>query len=297
MPPDLSVVIACYRMAGQIGNTLRSLLPPYQQHVLARDYEILLVDNGSPEPLADEVWQIAENIRYTYVLPELARPSPAAAINAAVARARGSIVGVMIDGARMVTPGVLYWGQRLARTAPRAAVDVRGWHLGFQRQNDSIRDGYGPEAERRLLASVRWPENGYRLFQIAAPTFHTRFGFSGRANESNCVFLARELFQAIGGLDERYSYPGGGVVNLDFFWRVVTAAQPVFTLLGEGNFHQVHGGAATGLTRAELARADVEWWAEYERLSRPRTPVPPYDPILAGHIPREAQPWMMAEAA
>ena len=49
--PRLSVALVCYEMAGQIENTLRSLLPPYQREVTLEDYEIILIDNGSALPL------------------------------------------------------------------------------------------------------------------------------------------------------------------------------------------------------------------------------------------------------
>ncbi len=42
--PRLSVIVVCYRMEEQIGNTLRSLLPPYQAKIKKAEYEILVVD-------------------------------------------------------------------------------------------------------------------------------------------------------------------------------------------------------------------------------------------------------------
>jgi hypothetical protein len=38
--------VVCYEMAGQIKNTLRSLLPPYQRNIATEDYEITLIENG-----------------------------------------------------------------------------------------------------------------------------------------------------------------------------------------------------------------------------------------------------------
>jgi hypothetical protein len=35
------------KMAGQIKNTLRSLLSPYRRNIATDDYEITLIDNGS----------------------------------------------------------------------------------------------------------------------------------------------------------------------------------------------------------------------------------------------------------
>ena len=52
--------------------------------------------------------------------------------------------------------------------------------------------------------------------------------------------------EALGGMDERFSEPGGGLVNLDFFIRACeTDSAELILLLGEASFHQMHGGAST----------------------------------------------------
>ena len=296
--PSLSVVIVTYRMAPQIGNTLRSLTPPYQCGLVPDEYEIILVDNGSPEPLPEDVWKVSDTVRYMYIPPDQATPNPGSALNAGVAIARAPIVCVMIDGARMVTPGVLRWGLRMTQLAESAVTEVRSWHLGPNRQKFSIEEGYTPEIERQLLESVRWYDNGYRLFEISVPAGNVEGGFLGKARESNCVFIHRSLYERIGGYDERYGFPGGGLVNRDFFWRVTTTAETVFTLLGEGTFHQEHGGAATGQRTGAARRKEVEGWrAEYAELSRPfDRQAPPYEPILVGHLPGEYRRWLISDS-
>jgi glycosyltransferase involved in cell wall biosynthesis len=288
--PKLSVVVVCYEMAAQIENTLRSLLPPYQRGVETTDYEIILIDNGSAKILDDETRTISPNLQYIYLPPNESNPNPASAMNRAAALARAPLLCVMIDGARMLTPGVLSWGIRLLELAPGAIVEVRGWHLGPKWQPESIMEGYDHETETELLEEVRWWENGYRLWEIAAPTPQTRFGFWARTAESNCIFMSRDLFSRIGGFDERSQTGGGGLVNLDFFSRAVAAADPVFTLLGEGTFHQVHGGAATGLPKPHLNEAVTRWRAESETLGH--TLAPDYQFILAGHLPPECARWL-----
>lgn len=293
----LSVIVICYKMEGQITNTLTSLSTPYQQGVDGRDYEILLIDNGSPQPLPSQAWNVAPNIQYEHIPPAAAAANPGIALNQAVARARGKIICLMIDGARMLTPGVLHWGLRLASASPRALVEVRGWHLGHKVQVQSILEGYNSEVERELLAGIDWPTNGYRLFEISALAMSSRSGFCGKATETTCAFMSRDAYRTIGGYDERYAEPGGGLANFDFFYRAATSADIVFTLLGEGTFHQVHGGASTGLTPDELRISFRRWRDEYERLSRRfENRPPPYDPILAGHVPPECRKWLMIEA-
>src|SRR4030095_493762 len=110
-------------MAAQIKNTLRSLLPPYQRGVETSDYEIILIDNGSAKSLDDETRTISPNLQYIYISPNKSSPNPASAMNHAVARAGGRLLCLMIDGARLVTPGVLSWAMRLLELAPGAMVE------------------------------------------------------------------------------------------------------------------------------------------------------------------------------
>src|SRR4030095_952302 len=279
----------------QIKNTLQSLVPPYQRNISINEYEIILMDNGSARMLDESTRKISPNLNYVYLSPGEASPSPAAAMNRGVALSRAPLLCLMIDGARLVTPGVLSWGLRLLGIVPRAIVEVRGWHLGPKWQPESVVEGYDSEQERKLLESVRWLENGYRLWEIAAATPQTQSGYSAKTAESNCIFLSGDLFCEIGGFDERSRAPGGGLVNLDFFARAVAAADCVFTLLGEGTFHQVHGGAATGLPKSKLHEKFKQWRGESEALGQ--VIALDYEFILAGQMPPECANWLARHAA
>ena len=64
--------------------------------------------------------------------------------------------------------------------------------------------------------------------------------------ESSSLFLHRETWRALGGLDERFTLPAGGLANHDLYRRACAArGAELVVLLGEGTFHQYHGGAAT----------------------------------------------------
>ena len=73
----------------------------------------------------------------------------------------------------------------------------------------------------------------------------------GRATASSC--RARQLEQ-VGGFDESFSMPGGGYANLELYERLGSAPDvTVSTIIGEGSFHQVHGGTTTN--QADRGRA------------------------------------------
>jgi len=64
--------------------------------------------------------------------------------------------------------------------------------------------------------------------------------------ESNAFSVSREQLQRLGGYDERFTSPGGGLANLEMFGRHVTSPDAVnVCLLSDMTFHQTHGGFAT----------------------------------------------------
>ena len=47
----LSVVVVAHDMARELPRTLRTLSVPYQRGIDSTAFEVIVVDNGSPEPL------------------------------------------------------------------------------------------------------------------------------------------------------------------------------------------------------------------------------------------------------
>ena len=64
--------------------------------------------------------------------------------------------------------------------------------------------------------------------------------------ESNGLFMPKAMWDELGGLDESFALPGGGLSNHDLYRRACELdGAELVVLLGEGTFHQIHGGAAT----------------------------------------------------
>lgn len=289
---ELSVVVVVYDMAREAPRTLRSLTPTYQKGMEGTSYEVIVVDNGSPVPLSEHVVSsLGPNFRYIYV--DEPAPSPAGAVNLGVRHARGEHLGILIDGARIATPGMLASALDCLRGFPRAVVGTVGFHLGPDVQIRAKQHGYDQSREDELLTSIDWPRDGYRLFEIAALAASSENGWLGPMNESNCLFMPRALFDELGGYDEGFDLPGGGFANLDFWARACALPDSMlFTLAGEATFHQFHGGAATGVEEEALAERLSEWGHQYAQIRGREFKPSRRPPRLFGEIPPQALPWM-----
>ncbi|MBI2994960.1 MAG: sulfotransferase [Gammaproteobacteria bacterium] len=261
--PRLSVIVIVYDMAREAPRTLQSLSPDFQINVNPSDYEVIVVDNGSPRPLGEAaVRGFGPHFRYIYV--ENASPSPCAAVNLGFEASRGEIVGVFIDGARIATPGLLERVLAAFQVHPDPVVATHGWHLGPNRQQFSIAHGYNKDVEDGLLEGIGWPRCGYRLFEISTFAGSSRNGLFFTPPESNAVFMPRERFRRVGGFDLAFASPGGGLANFDFFKRVVESGPCTLIIpFSEGTFHQLHGGISTNVSQEEHRKRVASWFEEY----------------------------------
>ena len=245
----LSIVVATYMMQREAPRTVLSLLPPLQRHVDDLDYEIVVVDNGSPEPLdlGDIAATAPRPIRLVRVSPDRASASPARCINTAVREhSTGDRLVICIDGARLASSHLVRRTMDILDRHPRAFTFVASRHLGPKPQMQSVREGYGRSVEDRLLDSISWNEDLDGLYAISVWAGAHDPDNPVLQNESNAFGMFRETWNAVGGYDERFTRPGGGLCNLEVFTRIVTRGRGLNVLLyGETTFHQVHGGAAT----------------------------------------------------
>jgi hypothetical protein len=251
MQPTLSIVSIFHNMQREAKRTLYSFSQQYQQTISGFDYEIIAIDNASSQPLdGAEVEAMGENYSYHYYQTDSV--SPVDAINYGASIAKGQYLMVLIDGARILSPGIINAAMRIAPVYENPFVYTLGLHLGPDIQNRSIENGYNQTVEDDLLASIDWQNDGYRLFDIAALAGSSAKGFTGTIAESNCFIMPLESFHQLGGMNSAFQTPGGGLVNLDFFQQACNAANSTpILLLGEGSFHQIHGGVATNVKQKD----------------------------------------------
>ncbi|HEX7672448.1 MAG TPA: glycosyltransferase [Polyangiaceae bacterium] len=297
LAPVLSLLVVVYDMPGQARRTLQSLSPAYQENARAEDYEVIVVENASPRLLGREAAEsTGPNVRY---FPrEDTSGTPVGAMNFAASQARGAMLAALVDGARLLSPGIVELGLMAHRAAPGAVLAVPGYHLGSELQQKAVESGYDEAAEARLLEQIAWPSDGYRLFDIACLSGSCAGGFFAPFAESNCLCVPRSHFEQLGGFDPAFVSAGGGYVNLDFYRRVCELPETtLFVAPGEGTFHQFHGGVTTGGVRdAERARLMTDIGAEYRSVRGRPFASPTREPFYLGKIPANARRFVQRSA-
>ena len=287
----LSVIVIIYDMPRQALNTLYSLSANYQQNIDEDAYEVIIVENASKNNLpTEDVASLPKNFRY--FLRHEPGVSPASAINFALGKCGADHICLMIDGARLVTPGVLHYSLMACKITQDAVVVVPGYHLGPKEHHLLDNSSYDETKEILDLNRIDWKNNGYNLFNISCYSGGNLHGFFHPFMECNCLIMRKQTFLEIGSADERFNLPGGGALNLYIYRKIATHPKTVlFVLPGEGSFHQQHGGVTT----TQVEEREALLLKQRDQLnSILATPFrsPCIEPILLGKISNSAMNYM-----
>lgn len=236
---DLSIVLVGYKMQRELPRTILSLCAPYQRDLGALQIEIIVIANdGTDRPAA-----LASLPNLRWMRAPVVSASPVPALNFGISQARGRVVGAWIDGARLASPGLLRGAWAAWSSIPNALVATFNYHIGPVRHALASSNGYTQQVEDTLLESIGWPEDGYKLFAVSTPEAPT---VTSPILETNAPFMARETWERLGGYDTAFDQPGGGWANPDLLTRATELdGVELIRLVGEGTFHQFHGGVTT----------------------------------------------------
>ncbi len=282
MNPRLSIIVVAYRMSRQAMNTLYSLSAQYQRNVSEADYEIVVMENLSDDSLdAAAIAALGSNFRY-FARHETSA-SPVNAINEGFRAALAPFIGLIIDGARIVTPRIVEYALAVARTSDNPLVAVPTFNLGPYLHYHNIDFQYTEETEKKLLEQTHWKQHGYRLFDISNIGEANPRGIFQPFMESNCYFTSRENFSAIGYADERFQLPGGGSLNLHMFRSIGMLEQcnHYWMMIGEGSFHQFHQGVTTAQKEGRENKLE-QFREQLESIWQGRFPALEREPLLIG---------------
>lgn len=290
----ISVVVNFYNNRREAKNTLYSLSRLYQNGCDDIEYEVIVLDHGSQLPLSEaEVSALGKEFKYHYIKD--APVSPVKAVNAACKNALGDRLIVMIDGAHIITPNVFKFNSDAYLLLDSPFVAIPAFHLGPKIQNQSVLEGYNQVYEDELLRSSKWKENGYKLFSIADAFADGGHGWFGNLLETSCFGMFKKDFLRLGGFNEKFSSPGGGLVGLDFFRTALADEQLKYVmLLGEASFHQFHGGVASNAP--PQAHPWKKFHDEYYAIRGHNYEVMLKKPYFLGSLQIEAIPAMSASA-
>jgi hypothetical protein len=280
----LSVIVVFHDMQREAVRTLHSLSRMGQTGIADLEYEVIAIDNGSSRPLQPAHFAAFQE-DMAHINLQTDAVSPVDAVNLGARIAKGEYIAVIVDGARMASPGLISTSLLGTQLAAEPFVFALAWHLGPKIQNVSMLEGYDQAAEDALLESIAWPSDGYRLFDISTIASSSEKGFlTGVPPETSWFCMKRSTFLKMGGFYEGFTSPGGGLVNHDFRNRVleIPGIVPV-GVLGEGVFHQFHGGVATNVPLKDHPWENFD--QEYRRLRGAAfTPVAGPEPLYVGSM-------------
>ena len=260
----ISFIVVAYNIPHQLKRTLTSLTPAFQG-VPAHQVEIIVIDNGSSPALKKS--DFSDFPRVENVIRVDNHPSPVHGLNLGIEAARFKTIALMIDGAHILSPGVVKNAAAIIQSFPRPVINVPQYTLGPASQNlRSVENAF--EVESEALKELGWPGNGYALFDYAVIPGETANKHTLDAIETNCLITTKEVLADCGGYDERFDEPGAGLANIEIFHRLTHDERNQYVSFpGEGSFHQDHGGTTTALTSEQRDELVARFYETYKTVT------------------------------
>jgi GT2 family glycosyltransferase len=225
------------------------------------DYEVLVVDNGSTDGTGEYLVELERVDPRVHVQRNAWNTGFAAATNAGVAIARGSVV-VLLNNDTIVPQG---WLERIVSHLADPRIGLLGAVTNRAGNEAEIETSYATYGELQHFARRQMQAHAGEVFDIRTATMF-------------CAGLRRDVWNAIGPLDERFEV---GLFEDDdyamrerqFGYRVVCAEDVFVHHFGQASIGWLAPAGQYGrIYHANRARWEAKWgvaWQPYERREKP----------------------------
>lgn len=234
-----SIVIPAYNNKEVLSNTLTAL--NLQKGYGMEDYEVIVVDDGSPEKLIDSIREIPVNYTLNYLYLERTPNScRASARNKGLAKAVGEIV-IFLDSDMVVDANYLKEIDRCFKMDKNICLIATRFYIDKPIEADNIRNQTLFDTYKFKKCGLNNFESRHIVFDMAAYNMSILktpwlFVFS-----CNMAVLKKNL-EAVGGFDD--SYKGWGHEDIDLGYKLHKSGVKIVQNTKIEAVHQYHGETA-----------------------------------------------------
>ena len=192
--PDRQPLVSIVMCTRDHADLLQCAIDSIIRKTTYKNYRITIVDNGSQDPAAVDVLASLVSHRRITVIRDDSQFNYSRLNNRAVASTQGQLVCLLNDDVEVITDD---WLEELVSHAIRpdvGAVGARLWYPDGTLQHGGVILGIGGVAAH-AHSRLKRGSTGYQCRAVLAQEFSAVTGA--------CLMVRREVFDEIGGLDER----------------------------------------------------------------------------------------------
>ncbi len=256
-PPEISIVMVTYNGLLFSRICFESLLASRSR----TPFEVIVVDNGSTDGTGSYLAELERLDARVHVRRNGTNAGFGAATNAAVSHARGRIV-VFLNNDTIVPDGTL---DRIAQHLAHQDVGLLGAVTNRAGNEAEIETSYRTYDELQRFARDRAASHAGQTFDIRTATMF-------------CAAVRRDVWDAVGPLDERYEVAlfeddDYAMRTRELGYRVVCADDVFVHHFGQASIGKLGPTGEYGLVfHSNRARWEAKWgkaWQPYERREKP----------------------------
>lgn len=188
--PLVSLIIPTRNAAGLVKHCIESI----HGKTIYRNYEIILVDNGSDDPEAIKYFEFLATIPGMRVIRDESQFNYSAINNNAVRSARGELIGLINNDIEVINPEWLGEMVSLALQPGAGAIGARLWYPNETLQHGGV-----------LIGPLKLAGHAHRNLMKG------HHGYFGRASliqgvsavTAACLVVKKSIFEEVGGLNEK----------------------------------------------------------------------------------------------